>query len=385
MGHHDLTVGDIDMNDLRSRARRWAWIIALSPPLAIACDSSQSVAPPSTAESGSELLEMRRGGMSDAALFVGNFSPPPGLPTNGILRYDGTGTFIDNMVPEGTAGMTIACCMTFGPDENLYVSSPLTSSIYRFHGVTGAFIDEFVPPGSGGLVVPLILVFHDGKLYVGDVGTRAILRYNATTGAFIDVFVKPADNGGMGDGDPQDYAFGPDGNLYVSSYATDRVLRFHRRTGAFIDEFIGSDAVNDPGGLIFGPRGDLYVTSGNGVNRYNSRTGALKGAFVTQGSGGLFSPVGIRFGPDRNLYVASLGPGDVGEGEILRYDRKGRFIDSFVPTGRGGMSGPRVIEFKSTITICHQRRGEHKDKTITIGYLSASEHVAHGDALGRCR
>src|SRR5688572_21706643 len=144
---------EIDMNDIRSMARGWSWIIALSTPLAIGCDSSQPVAPPLVPESASQSRETgKHRAMSDAGFFVGNFSPPPGLPTNGILRYDGTGAFIDNMVPEGTAGVTITCCMTFGPDENLYVSSPLTSSVYRFHGVTGAFIDEFVPPASGGLV-----------------------------------------------------------------------------------------------------------------------------------------------------------------------------------------------------------------------------------------
>lgn len=368
------------MSDTRRKTTRWTWIVALSVPLAIGCDSSRPVAPPLGPESASFSQETR-GGMSEAALLVGNFAfypdifPGPG-PGNGILRYTGTGAFIDNMVPEGTAGLTIACCMTFGPDENLYVGSPLTSSVLRFNGVTGAFIDEFIAAGSGGLAAPLILVFREGKLYVGDIGTQSIRRYDAATGAFIDVFVQPG-SAGMGDGDPQEFAFGPDGNLYVASPFTSQVLRFNGNTGAFIDTFVGSDAIAGPSGLLFGPHGDLYVTSGYGVNRYNGKTGALIDAFVASGSGGLIDPVGITFGPDKNFYVASSGTG-----EVLRYDKKGGFLDAFVPAGRGGISGPRVIKFKSTTVVCHRQNGTAK--SITIGYLSAPEHLAQGDVLGPC-
>jgi WD40 repeat protein len=383
------------MGDIRRRTTRWSWIIALSVPLAIGCDSSQPVAPALAPESVSlSRGDGDRDGMAEAALLVGNFTffedhfPGPG-PGNGILRYSGTGAFIDNMVPEGTGGLTIACCMTFGPDENLYVGSPLTHNILRFNGVTGAFIDEFVGPRrrghAGSLMAPLILLFHDDKLYVGDIEANNIVRYNAATGAFIDVFV-PAGSGGMGQefGVPQEFVFGPDGNLYVASPATstttNMVLRFNGRTGAFIDVFVGSDAVSNPGGLTFGPDGDLYVTNDNGVNRYNGKTGALIHTFVRQGSGGLDGPVGIAFGPDGNFYVASSNTG-----EILRYNNKGRFIDAFVPAGRGDITGPRVIKWKTTTVVCHSE-GKHDNGTsITIGYLSAPEHLAHGDELGPCK
>jgi WD40 repeat protein len=377
------------MSDIRRTTTRWTCIVALSAPLAIACDSSQPVSPPLAPESGSFSQERGdRGALSDAALFVGNFTffeeffPGP-APTNGILRYDSRGAFIDNMVPEGagkgTARVTIACCMAFGPDENLYVGSPLTSNVLRFNGVTGAFIDEFIAAGSGGLVAPLVLVFHSGKLYVGDVGSQSIRRYNAVTGAFIDVFVASG-SGGMVDGDPQGFVFGPDGNLYVASTFSNQVLRFNGVTGALIDAFIGSDAVSLPGGPTFGPHGDLYVTNNNGVNRYNGKTGTFIDVFVSEGSGGLSEPTTLIFAPDKNLYISSSA-----SGEILRYDRKGRFMDVFVPVGRGGISGPRTIEWKATTIVCHSTAKRDKGKSITIGYLSAPEHLAHGDALGPCR
>ncbi len=377
------------MNDIRRTTTRWTCIVALSAPLAIACDSSQPVSPPLAPESASFSQERgERGAMSDAALFVGNFTFFPDIfpgpaPTNGILRYDGRGAFIDNMVPEGagegTARVTIACCMTFGPDENLYVGSPLNSSVLRFNGVTGAFIDEFIPPGTGGLVAPLILVFRSGKLYVGDIGTQSIRRYNAVTGAFIDVFVPPGSQG-MTEGDPQVFDFGPDGNLYIAAFSVNKVLRYNGTTGAFIDAFVSpAGDVLLGGGLAFGPDGNLYVDDRSGIARYNGRTGALIDAFVGQGSGGLVGPVGITFGPDKNFYVA-----DADVGQILHYDKKGRFVDAFVPAGRGDISGPRVIEWKPTTVVCHSKGKHDKGKSITIGYLSAGEHLAHGDALGPC-
>jgi hypothetical protein len=387
------------MSNIRCRTTRWSWVLALATPLALGCGADQAVAPLLTSEPGSLSRETDgQGARSDAVLLVGNFTffpdifPGPG-PGNGILRYTASGSFIDNMVPEGTHGLSIACCMTFGPDENLYVGSPVTSSILRFNGVTGAFIDEFVGPGSGGLIAPLILVFHDNKLYVGDIGANDIARYDAVTGAFIDVFV-PARSGGMGrdQGAPQEFAFGPDGNLYVASpntgptpgpddppINTSKVLRFNGRNGAFIDAFVGSDAVSNAGGLMFGPNGVLYVTSDNGVNRYNGKTGALIDAFVGQGSGGLDGPVGIAFGPDGNFYVASAN-----NGKILRYNTKGRFIDAFAAPGNGDISGPRVIKWKSTTVVCHSQGNGEKAKSITVGYLSARERLAHGDKLGPC-
>jgi DNA-binding beta-propeller fold protein YncE len=340
---------------------------------------------------------------SDAALLVGNLTNPAPHAGNGILRYNaGTGAFVDAIVPEGSgpAGNPLLgpCCMVFGPDENLYVSNLLGAAltdrgVFRYNGVTGEFMDVFVSGNSGGLRRPLILLFGpDGNLYVGDAGGlaqggTAIRRYNGHTGAFVDVFVAPG-SGGMATGDPQFFVFGPDGNLYVASQATHRILRFNGTTGAFIDAFVsaGAGGLSAPSGLIFGPDGNLYVgsTTSNTVLRYDGTTGAFIDVFVPAGSGGLTVPVGLTFGPDGDLYVASAE--NNGNGSVLRYGgRSGAFLDAFVPTGSGGISGPRGLLFKEKITICHRPPGNpYKAKTISIGYLSAQDHLARGDVVGAC-
>jgi streptogramin lyase len=343
--------------------------------LAAGCDSTTALEP--STDTGRHADWARGGGLGEAALIVGNLSFGP---TDAILRYDGSGSFIDAMVPVGTAGLRGPCCMTYGPDENLYVSSPGTGQVLRFHGITGAFIDEFVTAHSGGVVLPLFLVFREGRLYVGDAVAGAIRMYDATTGASLGDFVPPGDHG-MIPFDPQDFKFGPDGQLYVASEATGRILRYDGVTGAFIDEVVpaGPDGIS-AAGFAFGPDGHLYAAGSvtNEVRRYDVRTKRLIDIFVPAGSGGMHRPVGTVFGPDGNLYIASAD-----SHEILRYDGvTGSFIDAFVPAGSGGLSGGRVIQFKETMTLCHA--SGRNEKTLTVGYVSAFDHVAHGDALGRC-
>jgi hypothetical protein len=91
------------------------------------------------------------------------------------------------------------------------------------------------------------------------------------------------------------------------------------------------------------------------------------------------------FGPDDHRYVANAT--GTGTGSVLRYDgESGEFFDVFVPTGTGGINGPRVILFKPTLTICHRPPGNPgKQQTISIGQLLASNHMAHGDAVGACQ
>ena len=74
---------------------------------------------------------------------------------------------------------------------------------------------------------------------------------------------------------------------------------------------------------------DSYQT--NSVLEYNSTTGAFIQAFVPSGSGGLSGSHAMSFGPDGNLYVSSENTNSV-----LQYNgTTGEFIQAFVPSGSG--------------------------------------------------
>jgi DNA-binding beta-propeller fold protein YncE len=274
-----------------------------------------------------------------ADLLVGSYN------TNSIERYDAnTGDFLGNFVDSGSGGLVNPILVLFGPDGYLYVTSgglngtTANSSVIRYDG-TGAYIDTFIPPGSSGLAGPISLRFGpDGNIYVTSLNSNQVLRYNGMTGAFMDEFAV----GGplMG---PTDLLFGPDGNLYVASALGNEVLRYDGMTGMFIDEFAKDGPLFVTGGLLFGPDGHLYVGGqfSNNVLRYDGMTGAFIDEFVTAGSGGLNRPAGLIFGPDGNLYVSSSN-NDV----VLRYDAMtGAFIDQFIPQQSGGLNGPTGLAY----------------------------------------
>src|SRR5205823_11610933 len=141
------------------------------------------------------------------------------------------------------------------------------------------------------------------------------------------------------------------------------VLRFDGTTGAFIDHFVAlnSGGLEHPTYMVFGPDGDLYVGEGHAgaILRYDGATGASKGVFVTASSGGLDSPAGMAFGSDGNLYVANVNLFQYSNGTaypvpppgaVLRYQgpfgaSPGAFIDSFIPSGSGGLSTPWGLLF----------------------------------------
>jgi len=314
--------------------------------------------------------------LAEAALFIGNLVPGA-TAGNGVLRYDGRGNFIDAFTPGG-------CCMTFGPGEHLYVTRQ--RGVQRFNGVTGEFMDAFVAPDPNSAIIAFIpMLGPDGLLYVSYRGAvQSIRRYDASGTMDAGFYVDGTAHGMSG---AQFFAFGPDGNLYFTSGGTNEVLRFSGRDGAFIDRFVeaGEGGLVAPSGLTFGPDGILYVgsPSTDRVLRFD-RDGTYIGDFFPAASGGLDLPVGITFGPDGNFYVAAAAtPQTAG---VFRYNgTTGEFMGTLIGPGDGRTTGPRAIQFKTTIVICHVPRGNPDNKhTITIGYLSARDHVDHGDTVGPC-
>jgi RNA polymerase sigma factor (sigma-70 family) len=63
----------------------------------------------------------------------------------------------------------------------------------------------------------------------------------------------------------------------------------------------------------------------------------------------------------------------------------GAFIDAFIPSSEAHITAARIIEFKSSITMCHRPPGNpQNEKNISVGYLTAGDHVRHGDLVGPC-
>ncbi len=123
--------------------------------------------------------------------------------------------------------------------------------------------------------------------------------------------------------------YGPDGNIYVSDTDTDAIYRFDGRSLAPMGVFVSpaSAGLNDPQGLCFGPDGNLYVTSvGQGtpkVLRFNGGTGAFIDYFVLVAAP---VPGGITFGPDGNLYYVCNTCQDV----QLYNGQTGQYLGLFV-------------------------------------------------------
>jgi hypothetical protein len=80
----------------------------------------------------------------------------------GVRRYNPTtGAFIDFFANTGS-DVYVPIGLSFGPDNNLYVSTQNRSNVMRFNWPTGAFMGFFVPHGGGGLTAPFHLTFETG-------------------------------------------------------------------------------------------------------------------------------------------------------------------------------------------------------------------------------
>ncbi|MAE62839.1 MAG: hypothetical protein CMJ18_01085, partial [Phycisphaeraceae bacterium] len=260
-----------------------------------------------------------------AILFADDGTVLVGTQTAGVLRYNGSGGFIEQFIANGPEVNDISE-MVVGPDGNLYVASRGNHRILRYNAQTGAFLGVFAD--GGGIQTPVSLAFspHDGNLYVVSAGTDQVLRYDGHTGQFVDVFATVTGASAL--------AFGPDGNLYVANNNAGDVERFNGQTGAPLGTF-----ANGPPsiiGIAFGPDGDLYVgnLANRDVTRYDGSTGAFIEIAVSGGLGGLTGPQRLAFGQGGSLFVASYGTG-----QILEYTNT---ADIWLPINPAG--GVQIVD-----------------------------------------
>jgi sugar lactone lactonase YvrE len=265
-------------------------------------------------------------------------------PTDLIHAFDATSgaAIAPDISLLGVTGLTI------GPNGNLFAvtSNPGfqsdQGSVYQYDPVTHAKVggpyvtfngqnDGHDVQGPGGMQFGAT-----GNLYIADVTESEVHVYGSANNSITRLTSLQLNQ-------PTDVAFDATGNLYVPSGNSD-ILQSLGGTGP-LTEFVAQQAggLINPTSLTFGPDGKLYVldqTSTPVVRRYDS-TGAFDTDVITfSGTLGLFSPTEIAFGPDGKLYISGED-GNVGDGEVLRFETNGTEDGPFVT----GLQSPSFMAF----------------------------------------
>lgn len=187
----------------------------------------------------------------DGNLYVAIIEMDSGVE-DAVLRFDGqTGAFMDIFVDADDDGPDVdfdePTYILFDPAGNLYVA--VEDGVLRFDS-TGTFLDETIDGGaydeSRGMA------WNAGELFVSTSDNDTILVVDFNPDGSPDTVTEFA----SGLNEPSDIAFGPDGFLYViNGDEPESVVRLNPTTGAFVDEYSDlssqNDRYRDPFGFVF--------------------------------------------------------------------------------------------------------------------------------------
>ncbi len=254
-----------------------------------------------------------------------------------VLEYEDVGGSwgLSRVVLTASSGVGDPCGLALSA-SGLSVTGCASNDVVEVDLATLA-VAPLVAPGAGGLAAPKDAAWQGATLLVASGVANAVLYFDAAgqpTGVAARGVSTQLDGG---------FAFSDDGTrLAVASFSEGDVVEYDADSGALL-RTVGNVCFL-PTDVAYGPDGDLFVAclGGNEVQRVDAATGAVVGAFVLGGSGGLVAPRSLAFGPDDDLYVASAS------GEILRYDGgSGFFLGAFVDASGngGGLLDPQGFRF----------------------------------------
>jgi DNA-binding beta-propeller fold protein YncE len=286
------------------------------------------------------------GGLSDPAdlAWSGTTLLVAGPSDNAVFYFDGAGQ------PTGVRAEGRSAALDAGIDlspdgKRLFVASIGSNDVIEFDVASGARVHIF-NQACPNFPFPFdVALGSDARLYISCILNSSIERFDATTGVSLGSFVI---GGAGGLVSPRNLTFGPNGNLFVSN-GSNAILEFDGVTGAaivpgpFVDANANGGGPLDPFGLRF-HQGTLYVASlsHDEVMAFDAASGAFLSVFVPSGSGGLAGPRALDFGPDGDLYVSSEN-----DDAVRRYDGEtGAFVEIFVPSGSGGLDSPFDLAFE---------------------------------------
>lgn len=228
-----------------------------------------------------------------------------------IMRYSGSGHYVDDFIAPGAGGLAGSRAIAFGPNGDLYVASGPTDRVLRYDGQTGVYVGV----AAEGFDGPVGLTFGpNGHLFVGAALSNEALEFDGA-GNLVRRYATAGSSNATG------VLVGEDGVLYVAQSVTNEVLRYDTATGGLIDSFIVGQGLNIPIGLAFMPDGNLIAGSfgSDSVHLYDSATGERLRILIPRGLGGLDGTHNFAFIPGPGAWVCVV----LGVGTVTRRGRGG--------------------------------------------------------------